>query len=867
MIMFVQPKDHPFAMPTLLPPPPKIFALLAVIPALSYSQYVPPDMYGETYMKSIGFWENKGQVIDTDGRPMEDIKFYSEGGFPRAYLRDKSRVSFTVSVVDTNETTVDTLYRLDMRPYGPRANQVAPSGWALKDWHQNFYMAHCGSTGVEDVHGYSRVIYENIFPNIDQHFYSGSKGQKMALVMRPGCAIDDLKLGFEGQDSIAVDLWGNLKLYHNGRWMVIPFAQAYQVNGFGTIVPVSWAANYQVDNGVGVVGFTWSSYNPAWPLVFQMGIPPFGPSFYDEPGLCWSTYMGGNENDNVYESTQDENDDYYIVGTTGSTFMTFPAAPGTNYSTAGTVAYMMRFNTTDNIVWKTFMGGQAVADITRGTALANKVDGDVYVGGYTTSNSMVHPPAPGNEFYQSTPSGGQYTGFLGRLSKLNGVRQWSSYYGTSSLTIQGMVAVSNKKLFIVGATSSTLPDLDVPPPSGSSYWGYQSGKDGYIAMFNDLDQHAWRTHLPGDADDEAWDIDASDTRLAVAGVTYSTDMNIQSAGTGSYSVGAFGNGDCFIYEFTTNGVLLWGTYAGTVSFDFISDNAVAIDPLTKDIVISGRTGFGLDIVQGPGWYQASVPIGTPASFILRFAGGARERIWSTYLHNGPNSNTDIRACHFDPTGKLYIAGRVRDGSGLLLEPLAGIYQQNTYAVDQAGATTEASDPFMICFAPGNNLVWGTYFGGEASAAHHEMIYTILRRELNENIYVGGYTSKDVDPLSYFPLDDGGGVPYFEELWQGGTTEGFLAAFCGEALIGVGVPEHGTPDGVDLTIAWVADVLTVFDPPEGLHTYRVFDALGRTVAQGSLQGNAGRSLVHLPQLAQGAYTFHTVGATGRFVVTR
>lgn len=833
-----------------------------------FGQYIPPDLYDEDYNKSIGFWENLGQVTTTNGTPASDVKFYSEGGFPRAYLLDKSRVSFTMAMVDTNISTVDTLYRLDMRPYGTNAADVDPQALIQKDWQQNFYMAHTGATGAEGVNGYSRVIYEAIFPKIDMHFYSGSAGQKMAFVLKPGCNPADMKLTFEGQDSIAVDLWGNLKLYYDGKWMLIPFVQAYQVDQNGTIVPISWLASYEIINGQGVVGFTWSDYNSAWPLVFQVGIPPFGPDEYDEEGLCWSTYMGGNENDNVYESTQDENDNYYIVGTTGSTFMTFPAAPGTNYSVAGTVAYMMQFNTDDDIEWKTFLGGQATGEVTRGTALANKVDGEVYWGGFTDSESLTPFQQPGgDEYYQGSASGPGNKGFISRLSRISGQRQWITYFGEDGLTIQGMVAVSNKKLFIVGATSSTLPDLDVPPPSGSSYWGYQSGKDGYIAMFNDLDQHAWRTHLPGDADDEAWDIDASDTRLAVAGVTASTDMNIQSAGSGSYSVGAFGNGDCFVYEFSTNGALLWGTYAGTVSFDFISDNAVAIDPLTKDIVISGRTGFGLDIVQGPGWYQASVPFGTPASFILRFSGGTRERIWSSYLHNGPNSNTDIRAIHFDPNGKLYIAGRVRDGSGLLLQPLLGIYQQNIYEVDLAGATTEASDPFMVCFAPGNNLVWGTYFGGEASAVHHELITTILHRELNGNIYVGGYTSKDVDPLSYFPLDDGGDIPYFEELWQGGTTEGFLAAFCGEALIGVGVPELRTPNGVDLTTVWVADVLTVFDPPEGLHTYHVFDPLGRTVVQGSFQGNSERSFIPLPWLAHGSYVFQAAGTLGRFVVTR
>ena len=51
------------------------------------SAWTPPDLYDEDYNKSIGFWENLGQIVGTDGLPRPDVKFYSEGGFPRAYPR------------------------------------------------------------------------------------------------------------------------------------------------------------------------------------------------------------------------------------------------------------------------------------------------------------------------------------------------------------------------------------------------------------------------------------------------------------------------------------------------------------------------------------------------------------------------------------------------------------------------------------------------------------------------------------------------------------------------------------------------------------------------------------------------------------
>ncbi len=859
--------------------PPAILALMALIPAMAFTQYVPPDLYGETYMRSIGFWENMGQVIDTDDQPREDIKFYSEGGFPKAYLRDKSRVSFTVAVVDSNVATVDTLYRLDMRPYGPRANQVAPIGWAQKDWLQNFYMAHCGNNGVEGVIGFNRIIYENIFPNIDQHFYSGSKGQKMAFVMRPGCVLSDLKLAFEGQDSIAIDLWGNLKLYYDGKWMVIPFAQAYQINDLGSIVPVNWEANYQVNNGVGVVGFNWNSYNSSWPLVFQIGIPPFGPTSYDEPGLCWSTYLGGNENDHIYESVEVEGGDLYLVGTTGSSFMTFPQAPGTNYSAAGTAAYMMRFNTDDDIEWKTFLGGQAAGELTRGTAIGRKVEGQVYIAGNTSSASMIHLQ-PGTEFYQTAANAGVYKGFVARLNKGNGERQWSTYYGDDNTYIYGMVGLGPNKIFIVGSTISTIPALDVPPPIGSTYWPYSNDNDGFISMFGNGDRHMWRCHIPGNASDVAYDVDTKGASIVVGGVTESTDINLIPFESASYSTGPFGEIDCFLYEFSTDGAVLWSTYVGTEVSDWSLHNGVAVDPTTNDIVLVGVCGGGSNVglVPGTGWYQHTNSTNTYPGFIARFSGIDRSRIWHTHIYDAIGTTNYLICCEFDSNGKLIVGGWVKQGDdllpagpSLLSQSLPGLYQQSQIYVNQIPGTVWIShqDAILLIFSPTNELLYGTYFGGEASAAgpiNREIIYTILPRSDNGNLYFGGITSKGDNPASYFPLDDGGGGPYFEEIWQGGSTEGFIASLCGEPLNEVGISEGGITVA-QLFAHWSQEQVTIFDLPNGQYGLQVVDAAGRLVVSDIGRSDGTRLNLNLPNLAEGTYLLRVGTYATRFVVIR
>ncbi|MBP8824795.1 MAG: hypothetical protein KBH07_14220 [Flavobacteriales bacterium] len=327
------------------------------------SVYIPPDFFQEDYKKSIGFWKDKGQVVATDGHKTKDVLYYSEGGLPRAYLRDRSQVSFVLARVDTSIATLDTLYRLDMRPYGASAQAVTPVSFAQKDWFQNYYLPWCGTSGITDVTGFCRVVYPNIFDKIDMHFYSGSAGQKMAFVMRPGCNPAELKLAFTGQDSIKVDLWGTLKIYYNGKYMEMPFAQAYQVGAGNTIIPVSWVPNYNVNNGTGVVSFQYSSYDPTLPLVFQVGPPPAaggGPAV--TPGVCWAAYLGGDGADQVFASDVDAANNYYVTGQTFSQTLNFPVQTGQVTLNAIPRVFATKFNADDGLVWSDLYGCSGLGD-------------------------------------------------------------------------------------------------------------------------------------------------------------------------------------------------------------------------------------------------------------------------------------------------------------------------------------------------------------------------------------------------------------------------------------------------------------------------------------------------------------------------
>ena len=78
--------------------------------------------------------------------------------------------------------------------------------------------------------------------------------------------------------------------------------------------------------------------------------------------------------------------------------------------------------------------------------------------------------------------------------------------------------------------------------------------------------------------------------------------------------------------------------------------------------------------------------------------------------------------------------------------------------DRSGTFETSFGGFLIQFKANQTLVHATWFGGDAGTSQ------TWARALDANtdgVYVTGFTSKTSDPLAYFPLDDGQGLPWFD----------------------------------------------------------------------------------------------------------
>lgn len=197
------------------------------------------------------YYKNLGQVIDHLGNIRNDVKYYTERTYPSMYLMEGKVAFCDLALRDTAITgALDTLRRIDMSfNCGKREEERGTLNMAeicghLQQYeesadHLNYYLPHCGPNGITNVKGYARIVYEEVFPNINVHMYSNAKGPKMLFEIKPGGNPDDIRLAFSGQDSIAVTSSG-LAMYLEAWEMSFPQAYAFELDAANNTSILPW---------------------------------------------------------------------------------------------------------------------------------------------------------------------------------------------------------------------------------------------------------------------------------------------------------------------------------------------------------------------------------------------------------------------------------------------------------------------------------------------------------------------------------------------------------------------------------------------------------------------------------------------------
>ncbi|MCB0578722.1 MAG: SBBP repeat-containing protein, partial [Phaeodactylibacter sp.] len=680
------------------------------------SLLLPPDTTAAS--TSISFFENRGQLIDTAGNLLPEIKFYTDKDFPGAYFRN-DRIMFLLSSIDDDSTTLDTLHRVDLT-FKNGKNDARVFGLGRKAAFYDFYLGYLPNPR-ERVGLFERVVITDIYNKVDLNVYSNNAGLKYYFVVKPGGNINDIKMDFEGQAGLSAGEEGELIVSTPlGDFTLAP-PIAYQVNAEGERTALEWLPEYAVEGDTLAKFASVGTFDSTRHLVIEIGRPPIHIPDSDDD---WVTYLGGDGVDAAFDHVL-FNDGFHVVGNT-TDIPSFPDAPGNAVALGQADIFVVKVNSSDNIDRASFIGGSG-NDFGRAIDAFTDNNGDdiFIVGGHTTSTDFFGAA--------NAPLGG-FDGIV--FNEFN--TKWATYFGSEYRDVVTEVAIHpvSSHLFIVGETLA-----DKAATENSNNPPCQAPLDG---SFPDC--------IASDAYHQFW-----------------------GGGT------PIEDGDAFIAEFNPSGTLQWSTFLGgpdneaTLSQD--SRTAIFISPENPDrLAVMGITDNNATFphVSASGAYGQYAGKG---NFVARF--GKNQLIWSSGIGCWENYNLHSSIA-IDEKGEIYLAGATDcltpsapqnycdvPATGLLpiCDPGNIFFQTDTNGDPAPGEQSGISstyDGYISALTTGNELAWSTYFGGN----FYDDIYTV--RRAGAYVYLSGTTGS----FDKFPLRDPNTGNY-QQNQQLGAADAFL----------------------------------------------------------------------------------------------
>lgn len=603
-------------------------------------------------------------------------------------------------------------------------------------------------------------------------FYTSRSGPKLALVCEPGANPSNIKLAFEGQDSLKIDIYGTLKMYVKGKWFALNQAVAYQMDSQGNMTSLPWVPTYNENNGLGFVNFNFGNYNAERPLVLQIGLPNFPAWEVPEPrNMQWCTYAGSDNSDEFMATDVDASGDVYATGYSyqanfpvGTGYQVFP--PNTSEFIGSEDVVTMKFShDSKQIQWATYHGGSAVpqnlSDEWRGMDKAYDLvayNGPiselqyVFVTGTTASVDFPTiarsqtPFANADEIsFAAGLNGDEHAAFVLAYTESNGRLDWSTTLGTTPGQIWvadglGVDIDEAGTLIWAGRVSRTSPGgpgtFPYPYVTPTGAFTRPDG-GGFFVLFDSDYQIIWNTFF-GSAGAEGGVHDVKIARIGeerkafLTGVT-SVPSPPSVVGLDVYqppgSIGFFqaqhggGMRDGYLAVLNLENYQLdFSTYWGGNGRDF----GIALEVVTllphgdKQVWVGGvskSTDLGnVELPPSPfGGMHQTTNAGDADGFILAFNTVPEMDLAYGTLYGGAGSDAvlDIAAgvsgsSSFN-AAQVYFTGETSSATGMLPVQNDNLYEQSLLGNAVGGLKR---DGFILSLNPySKDPIWSTYIGG------------------------------------------------------------------------------------------------------------------------------------------------------------
>ena len=514
---------------------------------------------------------------------------------------------------------------------------------------------------------YGGIVYRELWPGVAMHVRGREGTLKYEFRLRPGADPSRIRLAYRGQRRLALGRGGGLRIETALGLLRDTRPVSYQMIG-GRRVPV--ASRFALGSG-GAYGFALGAYDPRYALVV-------------DPGLVYSTYLGGSSFDWGRAIAVDGAGSAYVTGSTDSA--NFPTTVG---------AFDASFNVRDAFVTKLNAAGSALAYSTylggssadRGLGIAVDGAGSAYVTGDTNSTDFATTVGA----FDTTHNGVE-DAFVTKLNAAGSALAYSTYLGGSGGVDQGHgIAVDGAgSAYVTGFSGSA----NFPTTAGAFDMSANGLEDPFVTKLNAAGSAlAYSTYLGGSSRDagEGIAVDGGGSAY-LTGYTWSTNFPTTA---GAFDTSIDGFEVAFVTKLNAAGsTLAYSTYLGGVG-------------------VRG-TGYGI-AVDGAG---SAYVTGVTDSFTFPTTAGAFD---TSYNDNYDAVVTKLNAAGSTLAYSTYLGGFGADlGFGIAVDGAGSAYvtgdTRSVFPTTAGAFDTSANggtgDAFVTKLnTDGSALAYSTYLGG------------------------------------------------------------------------------------------------------------------------------------------------------------
>ena len=395
---------------------------------------------------------------------------------------------------------------------------------------------------------YEEILYRGLWPGVDLRVRGENGRLKYEFRVAPGADASRIHLAYRGQERVSLGTRGELRIDSALGRLRDARPVSYQTIA-GKRVAVD--SRFSLGRG-GTYRFAVGTYEHRYPLVI-------------DPGLLYSTYLGGSSTEIGDGIALDGSGNAYVIGWTDST--DFPTTPGAFDTTLGGIdAFVTKLNAAGSaLAYSTYLGGSSSE---YGDGLTVDGSGSAYLTGHTASFDF--PTTPGA--FDTTYNDGQ-DAFVSKLNPAGSALSYSTYLGGNQYEQGQRLAVeSSGTAYIAGQTFSA----DFPTTAGAFDTTWNGDADVFAAKLNAAGSAlVYSTYLGGSGGEGGWQGLAIDG-VGSAYLTGLTDSTNFPTTAGAFDTSFNGVADAFTTKLNAAGSdIVYSTYLGGADYD--EGGAIAID--------------------------------------------------------------------------------------------------------------------------------------------------------------------------------------------------------------------------------------------------------------------------------------------------